>query len=192
MKNKIHYINYGDDNFYLQKKVSTIMAKLTGDFNSVRSFSPSDLDIDFLEQNKIILSNKRGGGFWLWKPYIILKALLDLDDGDFLFYSDSGAAFVKSIKSITKYTKLVDQDVIGFELPLIEKQWTKHEVFEAMSCNCDEIRNSPQIMATFVLINVLHPKKARVQDEIKVDNPYSAYKDKPFIIFFSNYIGKII
>lgn len=39
------------------------------------------------------------------------------------------------------------------------------------------------IAATFVLINVLHPKKARVQDEIKVDNPYSAYKDKPFIIF---------
>ncbi|PIB30285.1 MFS transporter [Gaetbulibacter sp. 5U11] len=39
------------------------------------------------------------------------------------------------------------------------------------------------IAATFVLINVLHPKKARVQDQIKVDNPYSAYKDKPFIIF---------
>ena len=39
------------------------------------------------------------------------------------------------------------------------------------------------IAATLVLINVLHPKKARVQDQIKVDNPYSAYKDKPFIIF---------
>ena len=39
------------------------------------------------------------------------------------------------------------------------------------------------IAATFVLINVLNPKKARVQDQIKVDNPYSAYKDKPFIIF---------
>lgn len=39
------------------------------------------------------------------------------------------------------------------------------------------------IAATFVLINVLNPKKARIQDEIKVDNPYSAYKDKPFIIF---------
>ncbi len=30
---------------------------------------------------------------------------------------------------------------------------------------------------------MLNPKKTRVQDEIKVDNPYSAYKDKPFIIF---------
>ena len=39
------------------------------------------------------------------------------------------------------------------------------------------------IAATLLLIKVLNPKKTRVQDEIKVDNPYSAYKDKPFIIF---------
>ena len=39
------------------------------------------------------------------------------------------------------------------------------------------------IAATLLLIKVLNPKKTRIQDEIKVDNPYSAYKDKPFIIF---------
>ncbi|QCE42040.1 MFS transporter [Psychroserpens sp. NJDZ02] len=39
------------------------------------------------------------------------------------------------------------------------------------------------IAATVLLIKVLNPKKTRVQDDIKVDNPYSAYKDKPFILF---------
>ncbi|QXP59741.1 MFS transporter [Olleya sp. HaHaR_3_96] len=39
------------------------------------------------------------------------------------------------------------------------------------------------IAATLLLIKVLNPKKTRVQDDIKVDNPYSAYKDKPFILF---------
>lgn len=39
------------------------------------------------------------------------------------------------------------------------------------------------IAATLLLIKVLNPKKTRIQDNIIVDNPYSAYKDKPFIIF---------
>ncbi len=39
------------------------------------------------------------------------------------------------------------------------------------------------IVATLVLIKVLNPKKANIQDDVKTINPYSAYKDKPFIIF---------
>ena len=40
------------------------------------------------------------------------------------------------------------------------------------------------ILATFVLINVLNPKKSKVLDDITVKNPVSAYSDKPFMIFF--------
>jgi predicted MFS family arabinose efflux permease len=40
------------------------------------------------------------------------------------------------------------------------------------------------VLAAILLLQVLHPKKAKVQDEIKVENPVSAYKDKAFWIFF--------
>lgn len=39
-------------------------------------------------------------------------------------------------------------------------------------------------LAAVLLLQVLHPKKAKIQDEVKVTNPISAYKDKPFWIFF--------
>jgi predicted MFS family arabinose efflux permease len=39
------------------------------------------------------------------------------------------------------------------------------------------------ILATFVLIGVLNPKKAKIQDDIIVKNPESAYQDKGFLIF---------
>jgi len=39
------------------------------------------------------------------------------------------------------------------------------------------------ILATLVLILVLNPKKAKIQDNIIVENPESAYKDKSFLIF---------
>ncbi len=40
------------------------------------------------------------------------------------------------------------------------------------------------LLATFLLINVLHPKKARVLDEQKVENPKPIKSDIPFWIFF--------
>ncbi len=39
------------------------------------------------------------------------------------------------------------------------------------------------IIATVVLLNVLHPKKSTPLDTVKVDNPKSAYSDTPFLIF---------
>lgn len=39
-------------------------------------------------------------------------------------------------------------------------------------------------LAGLVLINVLNPKTTKIQDEIKVEHPESAYKDKAFLIFF--------
>jgi MFS family permease len=41
------------------------------------------------------------------------------------------------------------------------------------------------IIATVVLLNVLHPKKSTPLDTVKVDNPKSAYSDTAFLIFLS-------
>ncbi|QXP72672.1 MFS transporter [Tenacibaculum sp. AHE15PA] len=40
------------------------------------------------------------------------------------------------------------------------------------------------ILATLLLIKVLNPKKAKVLDEVKVDNPVSVFSDKAFWVFF--------
>lgn len=40
------------------------------------------------------------------------------------------------------------------------------------------------VLASFLLLKVLHPKKARILDEVKVVNPVSAYKDRSFWVFF--------
>ncbi|MFY0603196.1 MAG: MFS transporter [Flavobacteriaceae bacterium] len=40
------------------------------------------------------------------------------------------------------------------------------------------------LLAVVLLIKVLNPKTAKVQDDVKTENPVSIYKDKPFWIFF--------
>ncbi|CAM1360680.1 MFS transporter [Tenacibaculum soleae] len=40
------------------------------------------------------------------------------------------------------------------------------------------------VLATFLLVKVLNPKKAKVLDEIKTENPVSVFSDKAFWVFF--------
>ncbi len=39
------------------------------------------------------------------------------------------------------------------------------------------------ILAAIVLINVLHPKKSKTLDDLKIENPKSAYHDSAFLVF---------
>jgi hypothetical protein len=72
--------------------------------------------------------------------------------GDILFYSDSGAFFIKNAKVLIDQLEQSSQDILGFELPLIESQWTKKELFLNMNCNKDYYMSSNQLSASFQLI----------------------------------------
>lgn len=141
-------INFADSNFELQRKYNTQTAYSKGKVDRVIEYSPLTIDECFKEENKSILSNPRGAGLWLWKPYFILKTLNELSDGDYLFYCDSGAFFVNKVQYLIDALNQQGQSIMGFELPLLERQFTKRESFELMQSS-DYSRN--QILATYML-----------------------------------------
>jgi hypothetical protein len=63
-------------------------------------FHRNDIDPEFLSNNKEILDCKRGGGYWLWKPYIINEMLKNINQDDILFYLDSKYYFIETPESI--------------------------------------------------------------------------------------------
>jgi hypothetical protein len=73
-----------------------------------------DNNPDFVNRNKNILQQKRGAGYWLWKPYIIFQELYLARDGDIIVYSDASVNFIANISYLTKLTE--KQDVIVFRL----------------------------------------------------------------------------
>lgn len=143
-------INYSDQNFKKKQQLNSWTAKNIGRVNKVIEYSPSDIDDAFFEANKEILSQKRGGGCWLWKPYIILKTLNELNDGDFLLYVDSGIQFIKNIKGLVEKLDVSGQDVMLFELPLVEVQWTKKQVFDYFKISKHDFLYSNQIMGSLL------------------------------------------
>ena len=49
--------------------------------------------------SEFILANKRGYGYWLWKPYLIMKTLEQMNDNDILVYADCGCEIESNKKN---------------------------------------------------------------------------------------------
>ena len=74
-------INYATPEFAHRRRIQTATAYAVGGFDKVIEYSPEDLDEEFRRKNEQILKHKRGGGYWLWKPYIIKKTLAEMGGG---------------------------------------------------------------------------------------------------------------
>ena len=142
-------VNYADDAYKKTQKWNSWSGKHIAGFDKVYSFSPSDIDDEYYKEHEDILGKKRGNGLWLWKPYFISKALNELNDGDILFYVDSGSFFVKRIDKLID--SLRDNEKIWVsDCPLIEACFTKPICFKKLECD-ESIINTNQIQAGFLL-----------------------------------------
>jgi hypothetical protein len=146
------FITYADKMFESRKKLALKSASLLGGFDKCIGYCPDDIDSSFYDKNRSILESERGGGYWLWKPYFILKTLREIDEGDYLFYSDAGAFLTGSINYLIQTMEDTTQDVMGFETPLIEQQWTKRQVFDGLQCTESSFKESNHILASYLLI----------------------------------------
>ena len=68
-------INYADLKFKKAQKFNKATAIHKGKVDEVVSYSPQDIDTLFHDKNSSILKQKRGNGYWLWKPYFIERTL---------------------------------------------------------------------------------------------------------------------
>ena len=156
MKPKKILINYANEAFRESQILNSKTGLEVGGFDKVIEYSPKDIDKKFYEKNKHILTQMRGAGYWLWKPYMILKTLnrKDVKFGDYIFYSDSGAYFIDSIDHLIPLCKKYRQDIIVFSRKnhLIERNWVKRDALILMDMDREEVLNSAQVGATFILI----------------------------------------
>jgi len=143
-------INFANAKFETARKYNSKMGLKYGGFDKVTEYKIEDLDPEFREKYKDILSIKRGGGQWLWKPYIVLDALKKAEDGDIIFYLDSGAYFIKNVDLILK--EMGDDWLYVTDIPLIEKNFTKPSCFVNMGCDEDKYKYTNQIQSGYIAI----------------------------------------
>ena len=141
-------INYADKNYLRTQKVNSWTGKHIAKFDKIYSFGPQDIDPAYYEAHKQILSIPRGNGLWLWKPYFIDRVLSECQTGDYVFYVDSGAFF---LRNINEWIQSFGEDRIWVsDNPTLENCFTKEHCFAALDCDSEDIRFSNQIQGGFI------------------------------------------
>lgn len=151
---KKHLVNYSDKSHHNSQKENSNSALKFGGFDNVFSFNLQDLGDEFITENKSIMSQARGAGYWMWKPFVIKKALEMMGDNDILMYSDSGISFIKNIDELIDIMDMTEEKLLLFELEDIHpnKRWTKRDCFILMGLDKEEYLNQNQLLASYILM----------------------------------------
>lgn len=178
-----YFITYGDHNYSIQRKRISFQAKQFKIFDKVIPYKFKSIDKSFISRYKNVFKYKTGGGYWLWKIYIILETFKLMNEGDILIYVDAGSSLNLSAKNrLLDYFEILNKsnkDLLFFELSLVEKNWTTNEVFKYFNVEQNnKIINSNQYMGG-VLLAKKNDRSIKFFNEIllAVDTDYKLITD---------------
>lgn len=105
----------------------------------------------FYEKNRVIFDVKRGIGYWLWKPYLILESLKKMADNDVLVYADSGLEIIKPLIPIVEMCEK-QQDIVFFQAHGYKNSSaTRRDAFVLMGCDTPPYHDAEMVQASFIL-----------------------------------------
>jgi hypothetical protein len=155
---KTVFCTYGDQSFVKSRSRLAAEASGTDLFDKCIVFTEEVKNTpEFLNQMSRpsfaeVANSARGGGYWLWKPFIIRKTLASLNPGDIVVYSDAGSTIpheaANPLRKIISRIADSEKGVLGCRNPFIEKDWTKGDVFSFFGIhNRPDITHSRQFSA---------------------------------------------
>ena len=159
---KIVVMNFANETYRKQQKDNTQSALKYGKADEVLEFSEKDLDEEYYTSNPEITKIKRGFGLWLWKPYLILKVMELMNDNEILVYSDGGLTFVRDVRKLIPFLNQSKDNVLLFELPLLNEDWTKREAFVYSGYEPEE--NERQLIGGFMILRVSQNSKEFIKE----------------------------
>ena len=151
------FLSYGNLRFIESRKRINLEAK------SLQIFDKTIVETEEIEKDeefkkallnpnfKQVFESKRGGGYWIWKPYIIFKHLQSLNENDILIYSDSGCTInnnQKTVNTLNSYIEFLNQSekgIIAVHNPHAEYKWTKGDIFKHFNCHFQDLENDNDI-----------------------------------------------
>ncbi|MGP9803368.1 hypothetical protein [Paracoccus sp. NSM] len=156
--NKAHFLVYsnGVDPFATNAQDYCDAALAVG-FDSAEHVTEAALrQTPFWEENRFILEQPRGAGYWLWKPWIILQKLRECGPDDIVIYNDAGRyekgafrqfpAFPHAAVELCAMTP--NRFIHGFiGAWQVQGDYTKRDAFILMGADTDEMRRAAQVCA---------------------------------------------
>jgi len=189
-KNRGHQFNVGFVSFgggslawYLAGKRIKRQAKASGIFATIKVFN--DRTIKHVLSNaeiELVKDNKRGYGFWVWKPRIVEHVLTQNPNLDLILYADAGCEININSKSRARLLNYLEMalanEVVAFDLGLPESHWTKSVTLNYFSSKGAMYPESNQISAScFILTSNFAARLIPQWKDHMLFNNYQNLKD---------------
>lgn len=139
------FLTFGGPSVGWHNRVKTICSHVNElhTFDKIIGMTDTNLKNDplFWDKHKdFIENNHRGYGYWIWKSYLVLKCLEEMNDGDIVLYCDAGCEInKKGIHRLNEYFDIVansESGILSFYLhdcrypnAYNEHNWTKNDIF---------------------------------------------------------------
>lgn len=162
-----------------------------GMFDEILLYDEDDFDVDYREKYAERFK-ERGFGYWQWKSYLIKRELKRLDDGDILFYCDSGCHLNSNgRKRFIEYLDMVKQSesgILAIDNGLDERRWTKGDLFEFFGLNMETYQGTQYVGTVFFLrkslivesfvqdlFDITHHHHSLITDEPSTNSNHSSF-----------------
>lgn len=148
---KLHLLTYATESHKKIRQNLIDGAMQSGQFDNFINYSPSDIDENFYFKNEHILTLKYNGkntGGFLWKPYLILKALQKVEEGDVILYMDCCDGFIATSNLRGAVIEAMSgRDMLLTKGGYVNKDWTRRDCFFYMGCDAPIYHESIQLEA---------------------------------------------
>ena len=146
-----------------------------------------DIDNAFYEKNYKILSAPRGGGYWLWKPYIINSLQKHVGENSYIFYIDAKYYFLEEFHDLfMNHLKTNDILVWGNkpnEPQHLMKNWCKMDVVHKYDM-IDKVfnQNAQDCWAGAICLKNNANSKKMVSEWLEMCYNYNDISDSPSVL----------
>lgn len=183
-----HLVSFHTANMSISAQICEESARRNGIGQVWMWKRPALEQTDFYRENKELLDQPRGSGYWAWKPYIILETLNRAKAGDIVIYADAGVEFVNNVKHIID---CMDQDIFLFGNMWQHRHWCKGDAITIISESCGGFaipEAAKQVQASVIFIRVSEKSKFFVNEWLQWclfenlidDSPSVSPNDKEF------------
>jgi hypothetical protein len=117
--------------------------------HTVRIYRPHSIAVRRAAmENPELIKRRRGAGYWLWKPYILLDAMDAAKEGTIIIYTDAGQRYLADPSPLISLA--AERDVLLFHnnAGYLQRTWTKRDCFVLMEADTPEHWNALQLDAS--------------------------------------------
>ncbi len=178
-KPKIWLVTYATPIFY--RSAIRLARSVRGrGVDAFRLYTPKDLPESFRHEHRDLLRQWRGGGYWIWKPFVLLHALREAAPGDIVIYLDAGMLVVDDLAPLIELLDERRQIALFQNLKgRLHRSWTKRDAFILLGADSPKYWNARSLSASYIVMKNGEPARRFAADWLEAISDPRVVSDIP-------------